>query len=244
MQRSLQNIRPVKVRSAASMVMDRLEALILDGTMRPGDQLPPEPELAAALGVGRSTVREAKKSLIARGLVEPRGRLGTYVLSPSTDASDLPAMRDLLANPALIDLHESREIIEVAAIRLAVERISDEEIAQLYALLDQIGAEIGTRDDGWSRLINFHRNLVRASDNKVLVSVFDLVAHLLKKHQLPFYGSLGDLRSDLDSHRVLVDLVARRDPDAAAAEMQRHLDRSELKRRSALDKARTTDGRP
>jgi len=242
-QRSLQMIRPIEVRSATAMVTERLEALILDGSLRPGDQLPAEPELAAALGVGRSTVREAKKSLIARGLVESRGRLGTYVLAPSTDDSDLPALRDLLADPALVDLHESRQIIEVAAIRLAAERITNEEVAELFAILDQIGADIGSQDDVWFRLLSFHRNLVRASGNRVLVSVFDLIAHLLKKHQMPFYGSVAQLRSDLSSHRGLVALVARHDPDAAATEMHEHLDQSEQARQSALDKVRTWNDR-
>lgn len=240
--RSLDLLRPVEVRSAADVVFERLQGLILDGSLRPGDRLPAEPELAATLRVGRSTVREAKKALIAHGLLESRGKLGAFVLEPPTDPAALPALRDLLADPALADLHESRQIVEVNAIRLAAARASAADIAELYAALDSIESEIGRNDaDVWLRLVSFHRNLVRASGNKVLLSLFDLLAHLLRRHQLPFYGPVAELRSELRAHRDLVDLVARRDPRAAAAEMRHHLEDSEQLRQSTLDRLRAED---
>lgn len=240
--RSLDLLRPVEVRSAADVVFERLQGLILDGNLRPGDRLPAEPVLAATLKVGRSTVREAKKALIAHGLLESRGKLGTFVTAPPTDPAQLPALRDLLADPALIDLHESRQIVEVNAIQLATARASAAEIAELYAGLDQIEADIGRNNvDVWLRLVSFHRNLVRASGNKVLLSLFDLLSHLLRRHQLPFYGSVAELRSELRAHRELVDLVAGGDAAAAAMEMRHHLEDSEQLRRAALDKVRAED---
>jgi DNA-binding FadR family transcriptional regulator len=228
-------ISPVKVQSATALVVERLEALILDGSLSRGERIPAEPDLATAFEVGRSTIREAKKTLIAQGLLESRGKLGTFVAAPSQDFSNLPALRDLLADPALVDLHECRQIVEVAAIRMSATRITAKEIDELYAILDRIEAGLENESDSWFRLVNFHRNLVSTSGNKVLLSLFDLLAHLLRKYQLPFYGSIADLQAEVRSHRDLVDLVARHDPDVAANAIREHLDNSEQLRQSALE---------
>lgn len=229
-------LRPVHIQSATDVVFERLQALILDRSLRPGEQLPAEPELAESLQVGRSTIREAKKALIARGLLESRGRGGTFVVGPPSDPSGLPALHDLMANPALPDLHETRQIIEVGGIRLATTRATATDIADLYAALDQIEADIAHGEpDVWRRLVTFHRNLVRVAHNEVLLSVFDLIAHLLLAHQVPFYPSIAELKAELRSHRELVALVATRDPDAAAAEMRAHLEDSEQLRQDALN---------
>jgi GntR family transcriptional regulator, transcriptional repressor for pyruvate dehydrogenase complex len=229
-------LRPVQIQSATDVVFERLQALILDRSLRPGERLPAEPDLAEALQVGRSTIREAKKALIARGLLESRGRAGAFVVGPPPDLSRLPALHDLLANPALPDLHETRQLIEVGAIRLAAVRATPSDISELYASLDRIGSDIAQGEpDVWRRLVTFHRNLVRAAHNEVLLPVYDLVAHLLLAHQVPFYPSIAELEAELRSHRELVALVARRDPDAAAAAMHSHLDDSEQRRQDALD---------
>jgi GntR family transcriptional repressor for pyruvate dehydrogenase complex len=235
-------IRPVAIRSASDTVFDRLQALILDGSLKPGDRLPAEPELAAALGVGRSTVREAKKTLLAHGLLESRGKLGTVVVTPPTDPSNLPALRQLLDDPTLADLHETRQIVEVASIRLAARRATPADVADLHATLDRIEEDIGRTDgDAWIRLVSFHRNLVRASGNKVLLNLFDLLAHLLRRHQVPFYGSVAELQSELRAHRELVEIVERHDPEGAAAEMRHHLEDSEQLRQNALDEVKPDD---
>jgi GntR family transcriptional repressor for pyruvate dehydrogenase complex len=228
-------LRPVQIQSATDLVFERLQALILDQSLRPGERLPSEPELAEALQVGRSTLREAKKALIARGLLESRGRAGTFVVGPPSDPSRLPALQDLLANRTLPDLHETRQIIEVGAIRLAAARATDADIVDLSATLDQIEADISLDlPDVSRRLVIFHRNIVRVAHNEVLLPVYDLIAHLLLEHQVPFYGSIAELHAELRSHRELVALVAARDPEAAAAAMLEHLEDSEQLRQDAL----------
>lgn len=232
----------VELRSASDIVLDQLEALILEGRLQPGERLPAESELSGALGVGRSTVREAKMTLHDRGLIESRGRLGTFVVGPPDDVSRLPALRHLLSDPALPELHEARLVVEVAAIQLAAQRASDAELEDLYASLDQIGADIvGGGPDVWPRLVTFHRSLVRVAHNQVLLSLFDLLAHLLVAHQVPFYPSVAELHREVRSHRELVDQVSARDPGAAAKLMRLHLEESEQLRKEAL--RRSGDGR-
>lgn len=232
-------LRRIQLQSAADVVLEQLQQLILEGRLRPGERLPPEQELSDSLGVGRSTVREAKKMLTDRGLIEPRGRLGTFVVGPPTDVTRHPALRQLLSDPALPDLHESRLVVEVAAMRIAAIRASDLDIEELYDYLRQVEDGIAKEDpDVWPRLVTFHRSLVRVAHNKVLLAIFDLLAHLLVAHQVPFYPSVAGLEREVASHRELVDQIAARDPEAAAALMREHLNESEQLRKDALQ----TDG--
>lgn len=212
----------------SDLVAERLEGLILDGTFRSGDRLPAEPQLAQALHVGRSTVREAKRALISRGLLESRQKLGTFVIGPPEDPSKLGSLNSLLTHSELPDLHESRQIIEVGSIRLAAQRSTREDIDDLYAALAEIGEEIDNgREDAWWRLVGFHRNLVAAAHNSVLLSVFDLLAHLISNEQVPYYLTVAELKLELESHRKLVGFLGRRDADGAANAMHEHLEVAE-----------------
>ena len=228
-------LRRVQLQSAADIVVEQLQQLILERRLQPGERLPPEQELSDSLGVGRSTVREAKKTLSDRGLIEARGRLGTFVVGPPTDVTRHPALRQLLSDPALADLHESRLVVEVAAIRIATERASALDLEELYDYLRQVEDGIAKDDpEVWPRLVTFHRSLVRVAHNKVLLAIFDLLAHLLMAHQVPFYPSVAELEREVASHRELVDQIAARDPEAAAGLMREHLNDSEQLRKDAL----------
>ena len=241
----VQRLRPVEVRPVSELVAERLEGLILDGTFRSGDRLPAEPELARALHVGRSTVREAKRALMSRGLLESRQKLGTFVIGPPEDPSKLGSLNNLLTHPELPDLHESRQIIEVGSIRLAALRSTREDIDDLYAALAEIGEEINNgREDAWWRLVGFHRNLVAAAHNSVLLSVFDLLAHLISNEQVPYYLTVAELKLELESHRKLVDFLARRDPDGAADEMHEHLEVAEELTLGAVEQQSQRPGPP
>jgi GntR family transcriptional repressor for pyruvate dehydrogenase complex len=228
-------LRPVYVPAATEVVCDHLQSLVLDGTLRPGEKLPAEPDLARMLRVGRSTIREAKKTLAARGLIESRGKQGTFVAPPPRDPTRLASLGELLADPALPDLHQTRQIVEVGALRIAALRATASDIAQLHSTLDRIAEDIDNgAADVADRLVGFHRNLVKASHNKVLVSVYDLIAHLLREHQLPFYPTVVQLHEEVESHRRLVEALASRNTDAATAAMHEHLDESEDLRLDAL----------
>lgn len=235
-------LQPMRVPAPTEVVTDVLESMLLDGTLRAGDKLPSEPELAQMLRVGRSTLREAKKTLVARGLIEPRGKLGAFVAPPPQDPTKLASLRDLLANKTLPDLHESRQIVEAGALRAAAIRASDADIQGLHAILDQVAQDITRHEaDVYLRLVTFHRNLVSASHNQVLVSVYDLLAHLIRENQVPFYPSVSELEEEVDSHRLLVDAIASRDPNAAAAAIQDHLAESEDLRLEALQETDSQD---
>jgi GntR family transcriptional repressor for pyruvate dehydrogenase complex len=234
-------LRPVEVRSATDVTFERLQTLIMSGRLKAGDRLPSEPELARALRVGRSTVREAKKALMAQGLLESRGKLGSFVTAASAD-SDLRKLLGFLSDPALHDLHEARQIVEVAAIRLATERATAADIAEMRGTIERLNIGFQRNEpEVWTLMVDFHRNIVKASGNRVLVSVFDLIARLIRLHQVPYYQSIADPQSELRSHQELLDLVEQRSPEAAATAMMRHLEEAEQLRNEALENVEGKD---
>jgi GntR family transcriptional repressor for pyruvate dehydrogenase complex len=228
-------LREVQVRSASDAVIDQLLDLLSRGALRPGERLPAEIELARALGVGRSTVREAKKVLIARGFLEARGKLGTFVAALTKGQPDQDALAAYLSDSTAKDLHECREIVEVSAARLAAQRAGQAELDALRAALDRLDQAVreGSGEAGF-RAVDFHRSVVVASQNAVLVRVFDLLGSVVRSHQMPFYRALADQRREVERHRELLEIIARGEPDLAAAAMADHLSGSEQVRRDAL----------
>lgn len=230
----IDSLKPIRVQSVSDRVVEQIATLIRNGTFSPGDQLPAENDLAAALGVGRSTLREAKQSLIAMGLLTAHGRNGTFVndLEPYDHLDEvMRALRD----PTHRDLHEVREFIEIPAIRLACSRATDEQIETLYATMDAIEAASRAQEKNlWGRHTEIHRQIVRASGNHLLATLHELISQVLTRTQLPFLPLVADWDSELASHRRLIDALATRNADAAVAEMSVHLAHSDDYRHQLL----------
>lgn len=226
---------PVRVRSVADHVVDQIEQLIADGQFVPGDQLPSEAELSIALGVGRSTVREAKQILIAKGLVATRGRVGAFIADPSATDKQLTEVVRALRHPSHKDIHEVRQIVEIAACRLAAERVTSKAIAQMRATLADIQRQSAERaSEAWPRSLEIHSQIVQASGNDVLASLYDLIAQVLKRNQVPFLPLIASWPGEVDSHRRLIDILEKGDPDAMAAEMADHLAHADKYRQDLL----------
>lgn len=221
----LRIFRAVATRSAADEVTAQFIALLRSGAMKPGDRLPSEPKLAQAFGVGRSTVREAKRVLMAKAMLEARGKAGTYVVSGESPFPDPDLLALFLTGKALDDLYEAREVVEVAAIRLAAQRVENEDLTQIQSALDSLRTAIRTGDDDqvWPTGILFHASLVKASHNDALVSIYHVLSNLIRHDQLPEYRKVAPTKHEWNSHKRLFDAVVSRDPGAAEAAMHHHL---------------------
>src|SRR5262245_53438839 len=117
--------------------------MILSGELRPGDRLPPEKELGEALGLSRSSLREAVKALEVIRVLDVRRGDGTYVtsLSPGLLLDAMSFVVDIHQDDSVLELFEVRRILEPAAAALAAPRITEADIAHLRDLLDQVDAQ-------------------------------------------------------------------------------------------------------
>jgi DNA-binding FadR family transcriptional regulator len=202
----------------AGKVAQELEKEILEGAWPEGTKIPPEPELAEMLGVGRNTVREAISALTHLGLLEARPGDGTYVRSRSVLAGSL-AHR--LENCSLQDTLEARDCLEGQAVRLAAKRRTDEDLAALrkgYAELidDELLSDIELlAQKAWEQDLR----LVRASGNPLLLELFETIAVPVQEATRVVIQTALD--SDIDPeeprrlHRELLDAIEAGDPDAA-----------------------------
>lgn len=206
----------------AHQVADDLVARIRDGEWEVGERLPGEMRLAADLGVGRSTIREAVRQLVGRGMLSSRQGAGVFLVSREGGGSWETALRD--AN--IVAVVEARMAIEVEAAALAARRRTTDDVRTIRRALE----ERGRRRSGGIDLVDvdmtLHRSIVAAAHNTVLLGLFDGFVLRMREAMIDVVQARPDFDRDED-HALHVDLVEAivAGDDAAAA----HLARSHLR---------------
>ncbi|WP_431045481.1 FadR/GntR family transcriptional regulator [Streptomyces sp. P1-3] len=208
---------PLRPSPLVEQATEQLRTQIVEGHWPVGTKLPGETTLAQALGVGRSTIREALRALTGAGLVQPRQGAGVFVLATEAE-EDWPTR---LRRAALSDIYEVRMLIEVQAAQLAAERRTDADIAALDAALEGRRAASSGGDAAFVDAdIALHTAVVAAAHNPVLTDLFGEFTPALREGLIGLLDLL-DLRSqDPDPgdkrHAELVKAVQRGDAAAAA----------------------------
>lgn len=222
-----------------SQVARRLLDYILAGSVRPGMKIPSERQLAEALGVGRSVVREALKSLGLLGILEVRQGDGTYVRQLESEL--LPKVVEwglLLGEQRTFDLVEARQHIELATAKLAAERRDE---ADLKAMKRGLDAMRKSRADAAAFVasdVAFHLSVARAAKNTVLSDVLASVQSLLHVWVTRVIRAAGDSRPSFLEHVPVYEAILARDPTAAVRAMQAHLSAAQERLMAALETER------
>lgn len=214
----------------------KLLEYLLSGAVQPGSKIPSERQLAEGLGVGRSAVREAIKSLSLLGLLDVRQGDGTYLSRSGSDL--LPSVIEwglLLEEPNLIDLLEARTEIEVVVAGLAASRAGEEERAALRARLEAMRAAGPDVDAYVEADIAFHLEIASASGNQILANLLSSLRSLLRVWADRVLHHAGETDTSLAMHEPIVEAIERGDADAARAAMQAHMDRANRRLHDALD---------
>ncbi|MEV8524962.1 FadR/GntR family transcriptional regulator [Streptomyces sp. NPDC052000] len=163
--------------SLTDRAIERIRELIRTGALPPGSKLPPEPELAAQLGLSRNLAREAVKALAVARVLEVRRGDGTYVtsLEPSLLFEGLGGAVELLQtdSAALLDLMEVRRLLEPAATGLAATRITDDQLAEVKHHLDAMREARADVEQLNAHDAAFHRTVVAATGNDSLLTLLE-----------------------------------------------------------------------
>jgi DNA-binding FadR family transcriptional regulator len=206
--------------------LDRLGEAIVAGRHPPGASLPPEPLLGEELCVSRTVVREAIKSLVAKGMLSTGPKVGTRVL-PSERWNwfdpDVIAWQSKagLTREFLRDLQELRRVVEPAAVRLAAERATSEDLAGLEQAYAGMRDAIEQGGDYVASDLAFHQGLLRACHNRMVVQMSKaLVALLRTSFEISTTKPDGPAQS-LPLHRAVADAIAARDPEGGRLSMRR-----------------------
>lgn len=191
---------------------------ILSGSLRPGDFLLPERELAAALSVSRPMLREALRALSLIGAVEIRHGVGTVVGRPSIGAISEYFTFLLAQQPdAIDDIMESRIAVEHRAIRLACTRATQSDFDQLEEVCQLIEETIASPAEGAQADFKFHYTFVRAARSPSLLGIYNAIeeltirSHVKRREQILKLGGIQDYL--IDHHRLLFAALLDRDAE-------------------------------
>jgi GntR family transcriptional repressor for pyruvate dehydrogenase complex len=209
-----------------TQVADRIEKLIADEALHPGDKLPGERKMAERMGVSRTVVREAIRVLGVRGLVVVKTGCGTYVQEPSARDAAASIERFLKlrqANEPFTHIHEVRRMIEVETAGLAAERATADDVARLQATIDGMSAHKEDLDAYIGQDQAFHEGLAEATHNSLFNVLLSPISDLLHQMILVSVQAPGALDAGLNHHRNILQQVRRQDPEAARQAMREHL---------------------
>lgn len=217
------------IKNVHGNTVDHLGEAIVAGRYAAGASLPPEPLLCEALGVSRTVVREAVKSLIAKGLITTGPKVGTRVLSEDCwnwfDPDVILWQSKAGLTPEFLrDLQDLRRVVEPAAIRLAAVRATQQDIDEVERAYAGMKRAVEEGGDYVTFDLRFHQGLLRASRNRMLVQMSKVLGALLRtSFEISTRRKNGPLIS-LPMHREVLDAVIDHDPDRAEKAIQKLID--------------------
>jgi len=211
-----------KKRSLFSHVVEEIGTRIVRGDLKPGDPFPNEADLGREFEASRSVIREAVKSLAAKGLLESRTRTGISVLPPlrwnlldvevlSWRYSSMPQAQ------FFAELFEIRSMIEPRAASLAAERATNAEIAIIGSAIAAMGGAEATGDGAIEADLSFHRAILAAAHNDLLLQMGNLIGvGLLTSYRI----SSEPYSAMLTRHEDVYAAIRDRDPARARQTME------------------------
>jgi DNA-binding FadR family transcriptional regulator len=237
-------------------IAEHLGVTILSGKITPGEVLPTEAGLGASLHVSRTAVREAIKVLTSKGLVEVRRKTGTRV-RPKKDWNALDP--DVVAwqfsggslPGAIMDLLELREIIEPMCARMAAERATTEEVAEIEKALVEMERSVGKTTASVEADLSFHLAILEATHNSLMRPFGALIQTALRASFRQTNRDAAAYQQTLLKHRMVLTAIKGKRPAAAEDAMrgviqgarqdiQQALDAKAQKKRILTEEARST----
>jgi GntR family transcriptional regulator, transcriptional repressor for pyruvate dehydrogenase complex len=216
--------------------IEKIREMITTGELRPGDRLPSEAELGAQLGLSRSSLREAVKALSLINVLDVRRGDGTYVtsLDPGLLMDAMSFAVDFQHDRSVLHFLETRRILEPAATAMATTAMTDDEIAELSALLDKVPDEPGV-EELVANDLEFHSRIARGSGNPVLASLIESLSGRTQRARIWRGITQGSaVSATMDEHRAIVAAMADRRPEVAHARALVHIAGVEQWLRQAL----------
>jgi DNA-binding FadR family transcriptional regulator len=221
----------VEQRRTFEQILLQVEEAIINGTLTPGDRLPPERDLAQTFNVSRASVREALRVLEMFGVITARKGTGAdsgSIVAASAQNGLESALRlhvGLLRIPTK-DMMEVRAVLEQQAARGAAEHVDDKMTARLHEIVAGMRAATGIVE--FNELdTEFHVEIARVSGNALLPVLMEALRGTMRRAMLEGFEQLMDWRAERDhlvgEHERMVGFIEAGDQEAAAAAMQGHV---------------------
>ncbi len=226
----LDKIKPVEKFVLIDQIIEKIEKLITNGDLNPGDFLPGERTLSEKLGVSRTSLRQALKALDVMGVLE---------IIPGKKTFIKESFSDILTNPfrfikavhsiKIKELFEARCVLEEGFVQMAAKKANRQNIAQLKSYIDGAEKNIDSKNEFVYSEFKFHQSIFEVADNKVLTAVMNSLNELLlvlEKYEKD-YLDRSDRALSLQQHTMIYNAIKEKDPEKARAAMHVHLDTME-----------------
>jgi GntR family transcriptional repressor for pyruvate dehydrogenase complex len=218
------NVERINRTTLPEEITRRIVDAIRSGDFKPGHRLPPERELAQALGVSRNSVREALKYLTLLGLLEVRLGDGTYLREHNedgvTNAFDLGL---LLRQRSALHLIEARTFLEPHLAGLAAERGSADDLHEINLAFERMAANVGDTERFLEEDVRFHLQVGHAAGNPVLEQILETIRGFLRVWIEKTLEGTAEPARVLEEHRAIRDAILARDTTASRVAMESHL---------------------
>ena len=221
---ALAYLEPLEHRSRGTAVLDALARMIEQAGLRVGDRLPPEVQLAAQLGVGRSTMREALNRWEGLGIIRRRRGDGTYLSAPVQTSDGAVPVQVQLEGQAILRLLEVRRALESTVVRMAAQTASPAQKRLIDALCTELLAVVARGEPYREADHAFHAAICEASGNPLFGQILKRLDDMFERSaESPFQRAAFGL-SSFPMHRDLADGIAASDPDRAEAAIHAIID--------------------
>jgi len=210
------------------VIIKRIRNMILEGKLKVGDKLPSERELAEMFQVSRVPVREALKIMEFMEVLQYIPGDGMYL--KSVDAKDLLSKIDFVietSNDFVLDLFEARQVIELKAVELAAIKRTDADLQAMEKCLQEMERDISNGGDGIQAATSFHTEISKASKNKVIARINDLLMILTEVSREKSLKRQGIAPTALEYHKQIYEMIKNQNPKGAQKAMKEHLEHTE-----------------
>ena len=202
-------IKAIRNQSVVDIVYQQLHELILREKIPPGEHIN-EYQVSERLEVSRASIREACRQLEKEGLVKIKKNQGVFVQEIDVEEAK--------------ELYEVRTALEALGIELASERAEKKDFEKLEEVLSNLKKHFQSDDESYFETsLEFHRVITKASKNKSLISLLDIIMNRQKLFRKKFFLIHKELRSSMKQHEDLLDLLMRREGKEAADLMKQHI---------------------
>lgn len=220
--------QPIKSMKVYEQVIEQVRNMIIDGTLKKGDKLPTERDLAAQLNVSRTSVREALRALEVIGLVESRQGEGNFIRENFQDSLFEPlSMMFLLEESKPKDILELRRIVEVETAALSAQKITNEDIISIMGLVAKMKNTLN-EDTNAELDKEFHYKIAKSSGNLLVVSILNVISTLMDSFIKDARGIILSNKDNFQKlnkqHEDIFNALSSHDPNAASSSMRRHFD--------------------
>ena len=204
-------------------IQRHIRRYIFEEGLKPGEMLPPAPELATNLGVSIASLRESLRAMEALGMLETKHGVGTFVraynLAPVFEALSFSLLFD---QDGLLKMTQIRESMEVGLIREVIAKIAEEDIDKLAAICEASAQQGWTAQDDQP----FHRQIYACLNNELVAQILDIYWMAGSALINSEFFTVSDRLDNWQDHYQIVEALRAHDPEAAIEAMRQHFARA------------------